>query len=139
MTGNEPAPAASGPEPLPLHAVIAAYDVSTRRPQRDIAQLFRDVAASAGAEVQVLRADLSHKEVTLAVADERNASLRHRLATLRRIQLLAASLSLLGAVLIGFGVNYLTSGTDNPGWVMLALGAMMQLGSLAASLVDREE
>ena len=70
-----------------------------------------------------------------------NATLRFvaNWTTLRRFQVLASSLSLLGAVLVGFGVNYLTSEMPTPGWAMLALGAVMQLGALVAPLLDREE
>lgn len=139
MTDKDSASSSIPLEPQPLYAVIAAYDVTTRRPERDIALLFRDAAVSLSAELDALKADHRKVEVTLATAHERNTSLRRQLATLRRFQVLASSLSLLGAVLVGFGVNYLTSDMPTPGWAMLALGAVMQLGALVAPLVDREE
>jgi hypothetical protein len=139
MTGAASPPSPTSREPQPLYAVIAAYDVTTIRPERDIALMFKDAAVSLSAELDSLRADHSHVRETLATSEERNVSLRRRLSTLRRIQLLVSSLSVLGAVLVGFGVNYLTSDEPAPGWTMLVLGAVMQLGALAAPLVDRED
>lgn len=138
MNGHEKSSNERAMDPQPLYAVIAAYDVTTVRPERDVSLLFRDLAVSLGAELETLRIKQTGNEVALAAAEERTLSLRRQLETLRRVQLLAGSLSLLGAVLVGFGVNYLSSDKPSPGWVMLMLGGLMQLGSLATAFVDRD-
>lgn len=134
-------PSSTGPfkDPQPLYAVIAAYDVTTVRPERDVALLFRDAAVSLSAELDALRTRQSETGVALATAEERVLSLRHQLSTLRRVQLLASWLGLLGAVLVGFGVNFLTSDKPVSGWVMLIAGALMQLVAVATSYVDRDD
>lgn len=126
-------------DPQPLYAVIAAYDVTTIRPERDVALLFRDTAVSLSAELEALRVNHSATEVELATAREREFSLRHQLATLRRLQMIAGALTVLGATLVGFGVNYLTSDMPTPGWSMLIVGGLLQLGAIIAPLVDRDQ
>lgn len=81
-----------------------------------------------------------HRDDTneLARANEQISSLHRRLNVARRIQTLAGALSLLGAVLIGFGVNYLTDEKTTPGWAMLLAGVLMELSSLGARFLDHE-
>jgi F0F1-type ATP synthase assembly protein I len=74
----------------------------------------------------------------LVKADEQVAGLQRQLKIARKTQALAGILSLVGAILIGFGVNYLTDGRATPGWAMLISGGLMQLGPLVASFLDRE-
>jgi len=52
---------------------------------------------------------------------------------------LGAATSLLGAVLVGFGVNYLTAGQSTPGWLMLGLGALLQVSALFVTFIVRED
>ena len=132
-------PGTSGTEPQPLYALIAAYDVTTARPHRDTAQLFRDMAASAHAEQERLRAANSAKELELAAAKAQVQALHRQVSTLRRVQFLGAATSLLGAVLVGFGVNYLTAGQSTPGWLMLGLGALLQVSALFVTFIVRED
>ena len=134
-----PSSTVRGKDPQPLNAVFSAYDVTTVRPERDITQFFRDAAVSLGAELDALRTRQSESDVALATADERVRSLRHQVATLRRVQLLAGLLGVLGAVLVGFGVNFLSSDKPTPGWVMLILGGLIQLVAVAAPYIDRDD
>ena len=126
-------------DPQPLYALIAAYDVTTTRPHRDTAQLFRDMAASAHAEQERLRTANSAKEVELAASKARIQALDRQVANLRRVQFLGATMSLLGAILVGFGVNYLTSGQTTPGWLMLGLGGLLQASALFSTFVIRQD
>lgn len=119
-------------------SVFATYDVTTKRPKDDITKMFRDLSISLGNELRTLRDDHEKSSVALAAAHESISGLQNRLRTLRRIQFFAGALSLIGAVLIGFGVNYLTADQPTLGWTTLGLGILMELGSLGTTLVDRD-
>lgn len=121
-----------------LYQVYMGYDVTASRAPREAAQFFQGVAASNEGELGALRVKNSANEVALATAEEQIRSLQKQSTALRRGQGLGAVVSLLGAVLIGFGVNYLTSEVSTPGWVMLVLGGLLQLGVVVATFVNRE-
>jgi hypothetical protein len=127
------------PDPQPLFAVIAAYDVTTTRPHRDTTLLFRDIAADAHAEREALRVKNSANEVALASANEQVQWLHRQLATARRAQFLGATLGVVGTILVGFGVNFLTSDKPAPGWVMLLAGVVVELAALLLSFLVRDD
>lgn len=125
-------------DPQPLYAVWAAYDVSTVRPERDITMMFRDAAAALNAELDALRAEHIRSQVALATSNEKVLSLREEVKGLRRIQLFAACVAVIGSILIGVGVNLLTSESSTPGWIMLLLGALLELFAIASPWWGRE-
>lgn len=128
----------SGPDHPPLHAVFASYDVATKIPHRDITALFRDLASSLVSELEAERARHSMSELALVAAEEQAISLRRQLAMLVHAHALMAVMSLLDAILVGFGVAYLTSDQPASGWVMLALGVLMQVAVIAAPAIGLE-
>ena len=96
-----------GLDPPPLAAVFAQFDVSARLTGRDITQLFKDSTVSLLGVNDSLQNKCAGAEVALASSEEHIRSLERALDTRRRIQLLAGGLSILGTLLVGFGVNYL--------------------------------
>lgn len=119
--------------------VLSEYDVATKRPKEDVAVLLQNIAVTWGNQLEDLRVQHAQLEVSLAESRARVSGLEQRLTTVRRVRLLASLVSLLATTLVGFGVNYLTSDKTTPGWIMLALGVLLGLGSLGFSLVDGGE
>ncbi|MDF1489421.1 hypothetical protein [Tessaracoccus caeni] len=116
----------------------------TTRPSRDTAQLFQEVAASMSSELDGLRAEHLVIKVNLAAANEREVALRTRLESVRRLQVFTSAINMIGAVLIGFGVNYLTDENATirlltGGWIMLGVGVTIQLATLIAPFIHRDD
>lgn len=100
--------------------------------------MYQRLAASLGEELTYAREDQVKATAELARQEGAISALKHRLQVTRRLQLLAGLMSLVGATLIGFGVNYVTDNKTSPGWTMLGLGIVLQVIALGANLVDRE-
>lgn len=119
-------------------AAIASYDVTTKQPKSDVAQLLQNLTVRLGEELEVLREEHAAAKEEIAEATQTIAGLRRQLRSKSRLQLLVSLLALAGAILIGFGVNFLTDANSSPGWVMLGLGSLLQLGSVATLLVEAD-
>jgi F0F1-type ATP synthase assembly protein I len=126
------------PKNQTVWAAFGGYDARARRPHEEALSLFKRIVESLGDSHDDLQRQYSASASELVKADEQVAGLQRQLKIARKTQALAGILSLVGAILIGFGVNYLTDGRATPGWAMLISGGLMQLGPLVASFLDRE-
>lgn len=123
---------------LSVWAAATSYEVTTRRPKEEVALMYQRLAASLGGELTETRQKYVKATAELAGQEGKITALKHRLQVTKRLQLLAGLMSLVGAVLIGFGVNYLTDDKASPGWAMLGLGSLLQVIALGSNLVDRD-
>jgi hypothetical protein len=125
--------------PRPLFQVIAAYDVWTASPQQNVTQFFRDTSVSLSSDLEKLRDTHQSTLISLATAKEQLQAQQRQLEDVKRMQLLGSAMGLAGAILVGFGVNYLTSEVPTPGWTMLVLGALLQMAAIGAQLIHKRE
>ncbi|MEY8656082.1 hypothetical protein [Brachybacterium paraconglomeratum] len=132
---------ASDPQrgPRPLMEVYAAYDVTTVRPDQDVAQLFRDATVSLTNDLEELRSTHQETLISLATLREQLTAGQRQLEERRHAQALGSIMGLVGTILVGFGVNFLTSGDQSPGWAMLALGAVLEIAAILSQFIHRKE
>lgn len=121
-------------------AAMESFDVPERPNSRNLAKMFQAVAIQS--DISCTRLSLQHTETKeeLVRALEQKQSLQARLNTRRRLQLFVGSLSILGGILIGFGVNALSTDKPDHGsglpMILLGAGALLQLAPLVSTWVD---